>query len=440
MRCRTLLINGALAVAVAACSSSRPEGPTCQGVCDRPEGPIALLRPAEEKSQNTAPSPALNAMGSERFGRQLQMLMRQKADTVPLGVPERALADLPRTEEGRLNILAISAGGPFGAFGAGFLNGWSEQTSPDLKRPEAFEIVTGVSAGALLATHAFLGRSGDQVLREQYTTISTADILSERSLLGALFSNALFDTSPLRRTLERLVTPALLDQVAGQTGYSEENGSVQRMLLVLAVNLDSGRPKILDLGAIARDKENPDRRSRYIDALMASVAIPVAFPPVFIDGDMHADGGVRLILFFNDYMEDQRQSVEDRPVSAPRLDIIVNSEINLEPTCTDNTLLGVSKRSFSVVLDQIALDSLYRAINEAERDGTQVRYVTAEGSGCRAPSDPADMFEPTFIQCLFAHGKNVGSSQSPWKAGSENLPDGGFSALKSSRSVCSRVG
>lgn len=436
MRCKFLLIISALAMSIAGCSAERPQGSVCQGVCDRPDGPIALFDQADDQPDTTTPRTKLGSMASERFGRQLQDLMRQKADLVPLGVPERALADLPRTEEGRLNILALSAGGPFGAFGAGFLNGWSEQTSPDLERPEAFDVVTGVSTGALLATHAFLGRSGDAVLKEQYTTITTADVLRERSLFSALFSNALFDTGPLRNTLEQLVTPTLLDQVAEATGYSIDDDKVKRLLLVLAVNLDSGVPKVLDLGAIARDKEDPNRRDRYIDALMASAAIPIAFPPVFIDGDMHADGGVRLILFFNDYMEEQRELVEDRAIPAPRLDIIVNSEISLASTCTDNTLLGIGKRSFSVVLDQLALDSLYRAIVEAERDGADVRYMTAEGSGCSAPSDPADMFQRSFLQCLFAHGESVGRSQTPWKTGSEDFPSGEFGALQAKRSNC----
>ena len=436
MRCKPHLIIFALAMSVAGCTSERPQGSVCQGTCDRPDGPIALFDQTDDQGDETTPKTILSTMASERFGKQLQDLMRKKADIVPLGVPERALADLPRTEEGRLNILALSAGGPFGAFGAGFLNGWSEQTSPDLKRPDAFDIVTGVSTGALLATHAFLGRSGDAVLKQQYTTITTDDVLRERSIFKALFSNALFDTTPLRNTLEQLVTPALLDEVAEATGYLASDDSVRRLLLVLAVNLDSGAPKILDLGAIARDRDDPSRVDRYIDALMASAAIPIAFPPVFINGDMHADGGVRLILFFNSYMDEQRALVEERTVTPPKLDIIVNGEISLEPTCTDNTLIGIGKRSFSVVLDQLALDSLFRAIVDAERQGADVRYVTAEGSGCSAPSDPSDMFQSAFLRCLFAHGKSLGSSQTPWKTGSGDFPRGGFSALKTKRPAC----
>jgi hypothetical protein len=40
----------------------------------------------------------------------------------------------------RLQVLELSGGGQYGAFGAGFLNGWSEQGT----RPQ-FDLVTGIS-------------------------------------------------------------------------------------------------------------------------------------------------------------------------------------------------------------------------------------------------------------------------------------------------------
>ena len=53
-------------------------------------------------------------------------------------------------------VLALSGGGADGAFGAGFLNGWTARGD----RPK-FTIVTGASAGALMAPFAFLGPSHD---------------------------------------------------------------------------------------------------------------------------------------------------------------------------------------------------------------------------------------------------------------------------------------
>src|SRR5262245_29363725 len=50
------------------------------------------------------------------------------------------------------NILVLSGGGAYGAFTAGVLNGWSQNHT----RPE-FDVVTGISTGALIAPMAFLG-------------------------------------------------------------------------------------------------------------------------------------------------------------------------------------------------------------------------------------------------------------------------------------------
>ena len=55
-----------------------------------------------------------------------------------------------------VNILVLSGGGDYGAFAAGFLVGWGEVQDPAFRRP-TFDVVTGVSTGALIAPFAFIG-------------------------------------------------------------------------------------------------------------------------------------------------------------------------------------------------------------------------------------------------------------------------------------------
>ena len=71
------------------------------------------------------------------------------------------IADLPQLE-----LLAVSGGGENGAFGAGLLCGWTDYGT----RP-VFDLVTGISTGALTAPFAFLGSAYDDRLRIVYTEL-----------------------------------------------------------------------------------------------------------------------------------------------------------------------------------------------------------------------------------------------------------------------------
>ena len=75
--------------------------------------------------------------------------------------------------------LALSTGAEDGAYGAGFLNGWTASG----KRPE-FSVVTGVSSGAIIAVYAFAGPKYDAILRKAYTSVRAADIFEVRATSG----------------------------------------------------------------------------------------------------------------------------------------------------------------------------------------------------------------------------------------------------------------
>jgi len=80
---------------------------------------------------------------------------------------ERFASDRQDGNPSQINLLALSGGSEDGAFGAGFLVGWSENG----RRP-AFDMVTGISTGGLAAPFVFLGPDYDHVLEELYTTIT----------------------------------------------------------------------------------------------------------------------------------------------------------------------------------------------------------------------------------------------------------------------------
>jgi len=177
-----------------------------------------------------------------------------------------------------VNYLAVSGGGDNGAFGAGFLNGWRESG----RRPQ-FDVVGGVSTGALLATHAFLGTPADDAtLEEMYTKITSADIYTDRGILSLLSADSLRDTAPLRAMLAKYITAETLKRVAA--AYDEN-----RMLVVGTTNIDYGQTWVWNMTAIAK----AGKLELYRDVLLASASFPIVFPPVEIDDHLFVDGAAR---------------------------------------------------------------------------------------------------------------------------------------------------
>ena len=184
-----------------------------------------------------------------------------------------------------LNVLLLSGGGQNGSFGAGLLKGWRASGS----RPE-FDVVTGVSTGALLATHAFLGTPADDaVLEEIFTTVTSDDIFKKRgviSLVGG--ATSLLETDPLKALIDKTITPQVLERVAAEQAKG-------RRLVVGTTNLDYNQTWAWNLGGIAA-AGGPEALELYRNVLRASSAFPIMFPPMKIDGHLFADGAVRANL------------------------------------------------------------------------------------------------------------------------------------------------
>lgn len=193
---------------------------------------------------------------------------------------------VPVGPDGRLDFIALSGGGSNGAFTAGLMKGWSERGD----RPD-FEVVTGVSTGALAAPFVFLGSDYDDELAEAYTGGAASNLLQPQGL-GALVGSGIYRPEPLRALIERYVDPALLRAVAAE--YAKG-----RVLLVATTDVDSQRGVSWDMGAIAT-QASPEALALFRDVLVASASIPGAFPPVLIPSnsaglvfeEMHVDGSV----------------------------------------------------------------------------------------------------------------------------------------------------
>ena len=275
---------------------------------------------------------------------------------------------VPVGADGRLDFIALSGGGSNGAFTAGLMKGWSETG----ERPD-FEVVTGVSTGALAAPFVFLGPDYDDELAEAYTGGAAAGLLQSQGL-GALFGSGIYKSAPLRSLVERFVTEDVLRAVAAE--YAKG-----RVLLVATTDLDSQRGVSWDLGAIAT-QDTPEALELFRSVLVASASIPGAFPPVLIQSDngglyfeeMHVDGGVTTpFLAVPETLWSFREPSDT--LRGARFYVVVNGRTNPSFGITKDTPQGVLGRSIDILLRASLVTTLAGNHAFADRNDLFFRYA-----------------------------------------------------------------
>jgi len=304
-------------------------------------------------------------------------------------------------------FLAVSGGGDDGAFGAGLLTGWTEHGT----RPE-FKLVTGVSTGALTAPFAYLGSDYDDELRAVYTKISAADIYEERGLLAALFDDALSDTTPLQRTVAKHVTDELVRAIAA--AYAKG-----RFLLISSTDLDSRRPVIWNIGAIA-SVGSPAAVDLIRKILVASAAVPGAFPPVMIeveiDGqtyqEMHVDGGaVSQAFIYPPQLNVAAVSAEYGIQRERSAYIIRNARLDPDWASTERQTMSIAGRAISTLIQSQGIGDLYRMYLETGRDGVDYNLAFI---GPEFDTPGGGDFDPVYMGALFDYGFALGKAGYPW--------------------------
>jgi hypothetical protein len=306
------------------------------------------------------------------------------------------------------NYLAISGGGEDGAFGAGLLVGWTETGT----RPE-FKLVTGVSTGALTAPFAFLGPDYDDELKEVYTGVSADDVLEKRSVLAAIFNDALADNAPLRELVARFVTPEMLREIAAEHAKG-------RILAIGTTNLDARRPVIWNITKIAASG-NPEALELVRDILVASAAIPGAFPPIMIDvqvngqsyQEMHVDGGASAQVFVYPPSLQLAQLSREQGLARERtLYLIRNARLDPDWADTERVTMSIAGRAVSSLIQTQGVGDLYRIYATAERDGVDFNLAYIPATFDVPLPEP---FDQHYMQELFKLGYELGRTGYAWQ-------------------------
>jgi hypothetical protein len=310
------------------------------------------------------------------------------------------------------DYLALSGGGSDGAYGAGLLSGWTEAGT----RPE-FDMVTGVSAGALIAPFAFLGPAYDEKLREIYTTYSTEELVRPQVLKGLLGGGqSLYDISGLEGLISQYVNEALLNAVARE----HRKG---RWLLVATSNLDAQRPVIWNMGAIAASGR-PDAVPLFRRVLLASAAIPGVFPPVMVkvtaDGktfqEMHVDGGaVGQVFFLPEGMV--ATAAEYGIAFRGRLHVIRNGKLTPDWQETQANTLDIAQRSISTLIKSQGNADVAKLYSLAHRNSIEFNLAYIPPTFTKVAKDA---FDVKYMRELFKLGFEQGRTGAAW---SKELPE-----------------
>lgn len=331
--------------------------------------------------------------------------IRRHTPNMPvIGRDTRKVKDRPIVES-----LALSGGGSDGAYGAGVLAGWTARGD----RPE-FEVVTGVSAGAIIAPFAFLGPQYDPALKVIWTEYQQSQVVTAQFLPGLFGGQALTDTTPLAGLIAKYVDRDMLDAIAAQ--YKRG-----RILMVLTTNLDAQRPVVWNMGEIALDK-SPEGLELFRKVILASAAIPGAFPPVNIDvvadgkhyEEMHVDGGTTRELFVTPIQAPLKAFDPLYPAPPIRkMYIIKNGKMVPEQEVVQQTTLKIAARSIATLIKSQNWGEVYRIYRMALDAGADFNFTSV-------PSDfnfKTDLiYDPKYQAALYERGIQTGKAGSWLKA------------------------
>lgn len=349
-------------------------------------------------------------------------LAAARAGTLP-GIVERLKQETADYRAGRtttppaLDVLILSGGGDYGAFGAGVLKGWGRVERPEFRRPE-FDVVLGVSTGALIAPFAFMGTEADFDHVEQLYRDPKPDWVKSRGLLFFLPANISFAEVPgLERDLKAAITKDSMRRIAEQS----ERG---RLCVVNATNIDDGSQWPFDIGRACREAIQTGDIDRVHQMLLASAGIPGAFPPREVDGMYFVDGGVTTNIIYGGALKaDQsfpavwQKLAPDTPPPKIRYWVIVNNQLQSPPMIVQPSWVPVISRSVEVAIRASTVTSIRHLMTLVElmrvRDGVDAEvHLMAIPNQWRPPKP--GVFVKETMEDLAVLGEKMGADPASW--------------------------
>ena len=312
------------------------------------------------------------------------------------------------------NILTLSGGGSRGAFGTGLLVGWSERG--DIP---TFDIVTGISTGAVMAPFIFFGKEELKKVEYFYTEMNTEDVFVS-TWLHFFGYGYIMNAKPLKKLFKQTFDKQFLDKIAQE----HKNG---RRLYIGTTNIDTGQLTVWDMGAIASSNRT-DKYERFCDIIYASSALPVYLPPQYMSVDveskryyqMHIDGGIYTQVFMIGLLINWSEVLNLKETQSSNFDVTLYTIANRKYRQRD-IYKPVEQAPFSIIeayvlteMDLLFDRSIYRLYSSCKEKGFKFKMAAIPEKMQEIVITPTE-FNPDEMSRLFHVGYNIGINQIKWK-------------------------
>lgn len=337
-------------------------------------------------------------------------------------------ANLPSASPRPLNVLAVSGGGQYGAYGAGILVGWSCRGRPE------FDVVTGISSGALIAMFAYLGPKYDWHLQHYFTQTRTEDLFKYQPIpLHILRDKSLASSAPMKRLVDDVVTDEFMTDLraAHATG---------RRLFMGTMDLHTRRLVVWDLGAIASACE-PQSLDLVKQIVLASSSISGLVPPVSIDvvvngcryTELHVDGGgvaQTFVRFGAHHPRPDPANPMAKWLTGSNLYVIAGGKLYVDPLSGELGFLTRATGTVSATLYALFRADTWRLYSLCAMSGMRFNMAAVPAD---TPVHPRSVtFDLDTMRRLYTMGFDFGRSGAAWRAtppgyepGEEDLPRAG---------------
>jgi hypothetical protein len=166
---------------------------------------------------------------------------------------------------------------------------------------------------------------------------------------------------------------------------------------------------------------HPDALKLFHSIMIASAAIPGAFPPVMIDvevdgqryQEMHVDGGTMAQLFlYPPGLRPKEELKREHVKRERRVYIIRNARLDPEWAAVERQTMSIAARAISSLIQTQGIGDLYKAYVLTQRDGVDYNLAYIPDS-FDAPH--REEFDTAYMRQLFDKGYAMAVDGYPWE-------------------------